>query len=381
MLKKIAFFTNIAPHYRERLWSILAKEKEIDFNFFFGSSQSIKEINFASDPWLPYYHKTNQLKNRKYKKVLFWQSGVLKHVLKKWDLVIFLGDMYIISTWIATIILKLQGVPVVYWSHGIYGNESYLKKKLRIIFFKMADKHLLYGQNGRNQMIKAGFKENNLIIVYNSLDYDAHLQLRKKVVDINYYKKCNFFTNSELPILIFIGRLTSEKKIKSLIQAVIKINDETPKVNLMIVGDGAEKENLIIEANKSNQNIFFYGALYDEYKIGKLLANASLCVSPGNIGLSAIHSLSFGTPVCTHNNMKEQMPEAEAIEDGVTGIFFNKKDNNLCEKILEWINSKKSRERIREDCYKVVDEKYNPHRQLEIIKRVIEEIGHENSPN
>ena len=44
-------------------------------------------------------------------------------------------------------------------------------------------------------------------------------------------------------------------------------------------------------------------------------------VSPGNVGLTAIHSLSYGTPVLTHNNFNNQMPEVESIQPGFNGYF------------------------------------------------------------
>ena len=80
-----------------------------------------------------------------------------------------------------------------------------------------------------------------------------------------------------------------------------------------------------------NQNVCFFGPCYDEFEIGMLIYNAALCVSPGNVGLTAIHSLSYGTPVISHNDFKHQMPEFEAIVPGETGAFFIANDLNSLE--------------------------------------------------
>jgi hypothetical protein len=65
------------------------------------------------------------------------------------------------------------------------------------------------------------------------------------------------------------------------------------------------------------------------------------------------------------------MPEFEAIQTGATGDFFEK-DNleSLNGKIENWmlINPEKSKELINA-CYKMVDEKYNPFYQMEIMKQ------------
>lgn len=54
----------------------------------------------------------------------------------------------------------------------------------------------------------------------------------------------------------------------------------------------------------------------------EFIYNADLCVSPGNVGLTAMHSLVFGCPVITHNCFEWQMPEFEAIQPGITGDFL-----------------------------------------------------------
>lgn len=381
-MKTVAYFTNIAPHYRDRLWNILVKDPEIEFYFFFGSSSSIKQIDFSSEEWVPHKSRLRSIKNHRVKGITIWQSGVLKNIMRQqWRSVVFLGDMFILSTWVAAIILRLKGVPVIFWSHGLYGNEFNIKKRLRILFFRIANKHMLYGNYSRKKMVEAGFKPKDLFTIYNSLDYDEHLKQRTASINGSYYESRNFFTNKHLPTLIFIGRLTPQKRLSYLIDAVLKINNNTPRVNLMIVGDGPEMKSLQKKATAHNGTIYFYGALYNETEIGKLLANATLCVSPGNIGLTAIHALSFGTPICTHDNMKEQMPEVEAIKEGETGIFFNTKLNNLSSAILNWIDQNKDRQSIREECFRIIDEKYNPYYQLKMIKKVIKEASSEDSPN
>lgn len=150
------------------------------------------------------------------------------------------------------------------------------------------------------------------------------------------------------------------------------INDTNDKnVNLLIIGDGEEKENLEKYAaeNLSKENVKFYGSCYDEDIIGKFFSQASLCVSPGNVGLTAIHSLSYGTPICTHNNFENQGPEAEAIVDGKTGFYFEENNvQDLCNKTLQWITEhpSKSKELIN-DCYRIIDEYYNPYFQEKVF--------------
>jgi glycosyltransferase involved in cell wall biosynthesis len=207
------------------------------------------------------------------------------------------------------------------------------------------------------------------------LDYDKHKEARQRISN---YKKGNvltFFENPEVPTLIFVGRLTKVKKIGLLLGAKSILDKSNFKTNLLIVGDGPEREHLESYAKISLEKgtFRFYGACYDEKTNEAFLACSDICISPGNVGLTAIHSLSYGTPVITHANFENQMPEVESIAEEKTGLFFVEGDeNDLAEKIKLWLlKHKKDRCQIREECYKIIDQYYNPYYQVKVIENLV----------
>ena len=375
-MKKIYLFTNIAPHYRKPLWKLLLQNPKNEFHFFFGNNSvsGIRPIYFEKHEFESIHNRLHRVKNIWYKgKVLIWQKGIISRcIISKFDIAIFLGEMYCISTWLSAIICRLRGKTVTFWGHGLYGNEGKLKLFVRKIFYRLAHNHLLYGQRAKQLMLQQGFNSNKLFIVFNSLDYDEHKAIRDKYSHLSKEKELTFFKNPLLPALIFIGRLTENKKLDFLIKSVSELNKEKESVNLIIIGDGDERKNLERIGEKGlNNYIHFTGAYYNEQKIGRYLAISDLCVSPGNVGLTAIHSLSFGTPVCTHNNMNNQMPEAEAIYEGYNGFFFEENNvEDLVYRIKSWICINRNRFKIRQNCYKVIDNYYNPYYQLTVFNRL-----------
>ncbi len=72
------------------------------------------------------------------------------------------------------------------WTHGWYGNETFLKRLLKRLFFSLSTKILLYGDYARNLMIEIGFSHQKLICIYNSLDYNYQLKIREKAQAVNY---------------------------------------------------------------------------------------------------------------------------------------------------------------------------------------------------
>lgn len=375
-MKTIKFFMNIAPHYRAPLWNILLNNPNWLAHFFFGDNLSgVEAIDFEKDEFSSNKIRLHKVKNYWWKKdKILWQSGVISECCRtKFEYAVFTSEMSRLSTWIAAVICRLRGIKVVFWAHGLYGYESGLKLWLKKIFFRLPNKFAMYERRGKNILVKHGFKPDNLYVVFNSLDYDAHKLLNKELQGLDKKEIFSFFYDSSLPVAIFIGRLTKTKKLDMLLQAINQMNNEETKVNLVIIGDGPERENLeeMGKTGLKKKWLYFSGACYKEEVIGKFLSTSDLCVSPGNVGLTAIHSLSFGTPVCTHDNMVHQMPEAETIKDGYNGFFFKENDvNDLRIKIEDWMDNM-DRELTRKRSYEIIDMYYNPYYQLKVFEQLV----------
>jgi glycosyltransferase involved in cell wall biosynthesis len=379
----IAIVYHYAAHYRLGIFQELMQTKDIDYTLISdkGSRNNIKTI----DP------KYSQLtikeggvrwlfvKNRTFIKNKFlYQKGLLSIFRNNdFDGAIFLGNIYYISTWICVLYLKLKRKKVYFWTHGVTSNEKGLKWKLRKLFYSLGDKVLLYGEHAKKVMVQNGFNEKKLTAIYNSLDYDAQVQNRALIShELISKTRKELFTNPGFPILFFVGRLTNYKKLDMIIEAVKNLHEDGNQVNVLFIGDGEAKEtlkNLTLKYNLENfVNIF--GAVYDENELCRLVSAADLCVSPGEVGLTAITALGYGTPVLTHDNFNYQMPEYEAIIPKFNGDLF-KRDSigDLIHKIEDWFSTTKnlSREEIRQNCYQVIDEKYNPKHQAKLINNCI----------
>ncbi len=376
--KKVLHITNIASLYRQAQWSKLLAHPRLDYHFAFGDNPyaGIKTIDFSVSPFTKFKASLHGIKNIwVFKKFLVWQRGVIGKCLKtNANLVILLGEFNVLSNWIGALICRIRKVPVVFRGHGMYGNEKGLKLFLRKNYYKLANGHLVYERRSKKIMVSHGFKAENIHIIFNSLDYDAHREARERIKNLDKAEIYPFFKNPEAPVLLFVGRLTTVKKLHLFLEAVAILNKKGHYPNILIVGDGPEGPELKKYATQHLKEGYyhFYGACYNEKTNEKLLAAADVCVSPGNVGLTAIHNLSYGTPVITHGNFENQMPEVEAITEGETGYFFEEGNvTDLSEKILRWISQPNyNREAIRQKCYEIIDEYYNPYYQIEVIENL-----------
>ena len=380
MKKSCAIFTNIAPLYSKFLWYNLASSPYVDYSFY-SSRKGFAGIETIDTDESRLVNENGRLnwhfiKNIYIKNYLFYQRGIISNCLKtNKDVYILSGEMYIISNWLAALLCKMRGKPLIFWGHGLYGNECYLKRKLRLLFYKIADYHLVYANRSKKLLVDSGFNHEKIYVVYNSLNYDLH---RKLYMDRNPNEfiqlKIGLFPGkSELPVVVFIGRLTREKKLPILLEAVSLSRKRGNEYNCLIVGDGDELDNLRRIASKLgiSNSVCFTGASYDETVNANLIMLADCCVSPGNVGLTAIHSLSLGTPVITHSNLCNQMPEVEAVIQEKTGLYFNENDvNDLSETIDNMIlNNRKSE--MEHHCIGQIMEFWNPSKQRAVFDEAV----------
>lgn len=365
---KLCQIYNEAPHYRESLFCAI--DNCFDSDFAFGASSGIiQQMDVSKLKGHIYYLKTNKLF------VGYWQPGLLSLLKKDYDTFLMTADAHNISVWLFAIIARLlyKRRRVFYWSHGWYGKETKVEKFLKKIFFRLPNGGVfLYGNYARDLMIKEGFNPDKLFVIHNSLAYEKQLAIRKTLHQESIYQ--NHFGNNDSN-LFFVGRLTKVKKLDMAIKALAKCKVDGHHFNLSFIGDGEAKEELmkLTEELGMADRVWFYGACYDEAELGRMIYNADLCVSPGNVGLTAMHSMVFGTPVITHNDFPHQMPEFEAIHEGVTGSFYEYGNvDSLANNIVKWFADHQGRrDEVRRACYHEIDTQWTPQFQIDVLKKVM----------
>ena len=365
MNHKVCFFNQSSVHYRKEIFMLMDQELGIDF--YFGDSRP-GGIAPMDDKLLKhfkgYFHNINFGR-------YYWQSGAVRLLWSDYTDLFTTGTHNCLSAWLIILLAPLFGKRVFLWSHGAYGDEYGLKRWLTRWKMNHVCGSLLYGNYAKRLLLGMGVAEKKLHVFYNSLAYDEQVALRREIRPSDIYQA--HFGNG-LPNLVFIGRLTSSKRLDLALEAVSILKEQGQGVNITFVGDGEAKEALVRKTRNSGlaDYVWFYGSCYDERQIAELLYNADICVSPGNVGLTAMHAMTFGTPVISHDNFTHQMPEFEAIEEGSTGAFFAEGDaSSLAEAIGHWLQTARDRDKVRQDCYSIIDTRYNPHEQIKAIRNVI----------
>lgn len=363
---KLCVIYNFAQKYREGIFREI--DKEWDCEWIFGKAfGGIKEMDVTQ-----LKHAT-QVKRVNLPYGFTWQKGVLNRLLgKEPNSFLMLGDLFSASTW-TMLLLRPFVAPkkrIYLWSHGWYGREGLGKRWMKRWFFGLATKTFLYGNYAKTVAAAQRNDARKLHVIHNSLDYNYQASLRAGVQSSDIYT--SHFGNAR-KTLLFIGRLTHVKRLDEVIRAIHLLKKKGEAYNLVLVGSGEDEQELKHLAVDSDVPVWFFGECYDDKVNCELIYNADLCVSPGNVGLTAMHTMMFGTPVISHDNFTNQMPEFEAIKPGVTGDFFKEGNvESLANAISRWFERNGDRrEAVRQACYREIDESWNPEFQMMVFRKHI----------
>lgn len=278
---RVVLLQPFLSHYREPIYNLLCRQEYPNPKYSFlsdtVSNNGIKTIDFQKSKIAPqngglHWKRTS---NIWFGKVFLWQSAAIRLGLyKDLDCIIFVGNMYYISNWIGAILARITGKRILMWTHGYLREEKGMKGWIREKFYKLSDGLILYGNRGRQLLCERGFDPECLYVVYNSLNYEKQCKVRDNCsAEVLKGFRQSLFLLPDLPVLIFVGRLTPQKRLSMLIEAVHILKKKGFELNVLFVGDGPERKNLeqLVLRYSMAINVVFFGACYTEEELGHFL--------------------------------------------------------------------------------------------------------------
>jgi glycosyltransferase involved in cell wall biosynthesis len=132
------------------------------------------------------------------------------------------------------------------------------------------------------------------------------------------------------PHVLFVGRLVEKKGCQYLIEAMSAVQRAVPAVQLIVVGDGPLRHDLVLAAKKNGIRAIFRGALSSadvkrELDAAQVFCLPSVTAKNGDaegFGLVLLEAQASGVPVVT----SALGGATEGIREGVTGYSFAEGD-------------------------------------------------------
>lgn len=262
------------------------------------------------------------------------------NIIKKWNLdIIHCQTEFGIGTF-ARIISKQFKIPLVHTYHTMY--EDYVhyitkgyfnkssKKLVEYLTLFYCDKtitELVVPTKKAYELFKDKYKvDRNVYIVPTGIEVERfYLENHKKLNIMK--KRQELGLNKDDFVILFVGRIASEKNVELLLTSMKAIVDDCPKAKLLIIGDGPDLQKYKNYVNKHNldEYIKFTGKVpWDQipeyYLISDIFTTASTSETQG---LTVIEAMAASLPVVCIND--ESFIDT-VINDLNGKIFKNKRE-------------------------------------------------------
>ncbi len=207
----------------------------------------------------------------------------------------------------------------------------------------------------RNKFIEYGFNEEKIIHLDHFIDFPL---VKDKILPEDYY--------------LFVGRISEEKGVKTLIDAAIKVNS----CHLKIVGGGPLLDEMITYNNERDKKkvVEFLGHKSRE-ELFELYRNCKFLVVPSewyeNSGLTIFEAFACGKPVIGANI--GGIPEL--IKDSVRGCIFKSGDiEELSLSIMHLLNNPDLVEQMGENTKTFIEQDLNANRHYSKLMKIYKDV-------
>lgn len=161
--------------------------------------------------------------------------------------IVVLPGYYDISFWFALLTVKILGVPAIltFDSTAMDHPRVWYKELIKKVYVRTCDKAFVYGTKSKEYLARLGMAEKNIITRCQATDNDKITAVNHLMRDKREALIAELGLNSRN--FIYVGRLSPEKNVQRLLQALLKLKKEEPAAadwGLVVVGDGPLKDEL-----------------------------------------------------------------------------------------------------------------------------------------
>ncbi len=294
------------------------------------------------------------------------------------------ADVVHCHTWyshFAGIMAKLcYGTPLVVTTHSLeplrpwkreqlgrgYDASSWVEKTA----IEMADCIIAVSEETKDDVIKHfDVDESKIEVVYNGIDLKEYVVVEETSV-LDHYG-----IDKNKPYVLFVGRITRQKGIIHLVNAIKYIDPETQIVLCAGAPDtkeiAAEMEEAVSKASTNRDNIFWIDKMLDKKDVIQLYSHASVFCCPSiyePFGIINIEAMACETAVVASavGGIKE------VVVEGETGLLINLKQQQVAP--FEPVDSDKFSKDLADGINRVINDKSLQEIMAKNGRRRVEEL-------
>lgn len=277
------------------------------------------------------------------------------------DFVIVSPTIRDLSNFIIFFNRKSLGYKMVGWGMGEMpgrsGGKKVIHRFLQWVVVKSLDGMIVYSSTAHEYYRKV-------------LGFTGPIEIAHNAVDLSDFKLTkNNFSPQKYFTLVYVGRITPDKKLDELIKVVTKSDN----LKLRVIGSGEKNylSDLKRLIGKSGHRIYFEGPLFGA-NLNRSLTECDLFVLPSRGGLAINHAMASGVPVLVS---KGDGTEADLIIENKTGFLFEEGDyETMADLIQKLVSEPNLRKYVAINGAKHVRENFTVKKMCDVFAKHFEEL-------
>lgn len=316
-MKRVIIAQRRITHYRVTLFSALKSElaaRDIRLEVLVGrGTQAEEDKRDAGDlPWAISVPTRYWLNRR-----LYWQS--LRQHFEAADLGIVTQENKALHNHL--LMLAPRHFRLAFWGHGANlqsDNPHGFKEQFKRWMAKQVDWWFAYTEMSADLVRRAGFPNERITVLNNSVDTSELQRERQSVTPQETRVLLERLGFSHGPVGVYVGSLYAAKRLDLLFAAAVAIRREIPDFQLLLVGDGPERDKVQAWCG-ANPWAHWVGAKFGREKI-VCISTAQVMLNPGALGLGVMDAFACQAPMIT-TDCGRHGPEIAYLEHGKNGVM------------------------------------------------------------
>jgi L-malate glycosyltransferase len=194
---------------------------------------------------------------------------------------------------------KLRGAHIAYWGIGRDMNvikpslPKIITEKIKIILARKADGFFAYSDGVKKYLVDRGITPTKIFVLDNTIDI---MQQRSCFYRFNIERTRikEQFGIQGCHVLLFVGRLTKDKKIDLLLKSFEILEKKNPDFRLIVIGSGDQ-----YTFENCSDRVTYLGPITDLAKLGPIYVASDLFTFPSGVGLGPLQAFCYDLPLIT----------------------------------------------------------------------------------
>jgi glycosyltransferase involved in cell wall biosynthesis len=294
---------------------------------------------------------------------LLWAMAEIGKIIREHKIEILHAHTRVTQV-LAHLLSKRMGIPYVTTCHGFFKTRLFRK-----IYPCWGDRCIAISEAVREHLVNDfAVKKETITVVHNGVEIEKFSPDRFSQAQKDKFKR-NYGLKSNAPIIGTVGRLSPVKGQYYLILAMKRALKVIPTLQLLLVGDGPEKNRLANQVKKLGleNNVFFSPSTFDT---SVPLSIMDVFVFPSimeGLGLAIIEAQAMGLPVVA----SDVGGVYTLVKNGVNGFLVHPKEPKaLAEATLELLKDKEMAKELGRQAKAQARQKFSLKQMVNSIEQV-----------